>query len=411
MLMYINRALERTFSIVSSEYPVVFLDGPRQVGKTTLLKKLAENDNRAYISLDDLEIRRIANDTPQLFLQIYKPPILIDEVQYAPNLFPYIKMYVDQYHEMGGIWLTSSQQFRFLRGITESLAGRIAIISIFGLSLDEIRGQTDMGQFLPTFEALAERYNYFKQFEYMDIFEHIIRGGMPILYTNRAMDRDRYFKNYINSYISRDAVDYYGINSPSLFYKFLIACSARVAQLVNYSSMATEIGISVPTAKSWVQVLEAMGIVFLLPPYEKTRIKSITKTPKLYFMDTGFAAYLAGWPNGAVLEKSVQSGALFENLAISEIKKSIENVNDSTTRLYFYRDKNLREIDLLIEKERVIYPLEIKKSVNIDKAMIRNFAVLHSLVDYRIGNGGIVYPGNKILPLDDENYAIPIHLV
>lgn len=409
--MYIERSLEKTFMLVSEEYPVVFLDGPRQVGKTTLLHKLAEKDNRTYISLDDLEIRRIANDTPQLFFQLYKPPLLIDEIQYAPNLFPYIKLQVDSNHKNGDFWLTSSQQYRFLRGISESLAGRIAIVSLFSFSLDELRNKATSELFSLTLDYLTKKIPFCDKIAYMDIFDYIARGGMPMLNINKDMDRDRYFKNYINSYISRDAVDYYGINNPNLFYKFLIACSARVGQLINYSSISTEIGISMPTAKAWMQVLEAMGIVFLLHSFEKTQIKSITKTPKLYFMDTGFASYLMGWPNGKILEKSIQSGALFENLVVSEIKKNIESINDSTTKLYFFRDKNQREIDLLIERNRVIYPLEIKKSLNLDKSMIKSFDVLENMLDYTIGEGGIIYPGDKIIPLNEKNYSIPIYLI
>ena len=402
----LKRSLKNIIENLSQAFPVLLLTGSRQIGKTTLLESCA-NENRAYITLDDLEERTIAKNDPSLFLQMHKTPLIIDEIQYAPELFSYIKMHVDKNQNPGDFWLTGSQRFQLMKGITESLAGRVAVIDMLGLSAKEISGKADQSaHFLPVREWINSAQKSSTSTSIDEIFEKIWIGSFPKMVVDRGNFRDIFFKSYVQTYIERDVRSIIGVSNELSFYKFLTATAARTGQLLNYSELARDVDIDSKTAKAWLSVLQASGIVQLLEPYHNNVTKRIIKTPKLYFLETGFCAYLTGWDSPKSLAAGAMSGAILETYVFGEILKSYWN-NGKSLCIYFYRDTDQREVDFLIEQNDVLYPVEVKKTATPSMNASKNFDALKTLKK-TIGTAAIVCLREKDISLSQDMVAIPV---
>lgn len=404
--MYIERKIEVKMQYLAEHFPVIVLTGARQTGKTTLIKKtVGKNKDITYVTLDYPRLRDFARNDPELFLQQYTPPVIIDEIQYAPELLPYIKIAVDQNRTSGQYYLTGSQMFRMMKNVSESLAGRVGLLSLYGFSRAEIL-KTEEIPFLPDklLELKAEE-------TITTVFDKIYRGSMPRLVADEALDPEDYFGEYLQTYLERDIRDLLEIRNESKFQKFLACTAARTGQELNLSDIGKDVGIDSKTAESWLSLLVSSGIVYLLHPYSGNTIKRIVKRPKLYYMDTGLACYLSMWNNPRALENSAMAGAMFETYVVSEIIKQYSNAGmDPRSRLAYYRDNNGREIDLIILENGMLYPIEIKKSADPGKAALKNFSVLSSLPD-NIGKGAVICLSSNYYPLDNSNWVVPLGML
>ncbi len=401
-MKYINRLAEDVIKKQEKMFKTIIVTGARQVGKTTMLKNIKPDIN--YITLDDMILNQAAVEDPDLFLKSNKPPIIIDEVQRAPDLLRYIKIQVDNSEEKAQYYLTGSQKFNLMQNVTESLAGRIGILNLLGLSLREIKKIKFNEPFLPTEEYLNKRRKFEKEISYDEIWNIIHKGSMPALYQNES-DVDMFYSMYLRKYIEQDVRNATKIGEVLVFFKFMTALASRIGQLLNLNSIANEVGITIPTAQRWLSILAASNIVYILEPYYNNIMKRAVKTPKIYFLDTGLAAYLTKWKTSEVLEAGTMSGNFFENYVIVEIVKSYYNSGELRPPLYFYRDKEKREIDLIIEENGKLYPIEIKKTAKPEKAMIDNFKALEGVKE--IGEGGIICMYDNIINLDEKNKVIP----
>ena len=397
---YIKRDLERKFLHMSSAFKAVMVVGARQVGKSTMLKHLAETQDRAYVTMDNVQLREFARSDPRQFLQIYRPPILIDEVQKAPELFEEIKMICDESDERGRFWLTGSQSKKLVKKAGDSLAGRLCILKMYSLSAREKLGVCPESDLDFSLISLAKRAKLFPKNDLLSTFESIWRGGLPDVRDKDEEQLGEYFNSYIETYLMRDAVDDYGINDTEGFRRFLRACAAFTGQLVNYNDLGSSAGVSGVTAKDWVNVLRSMGIVFLLEPYSSNEIKRLVKTPKLYFCDTGFCAYLSSWTSRDVLMNGAASGHYYENYVIGELVRHYA-YGKNKVNLNFYRDNKMKEIDLIIEENGVIHPVEIKKASVPDKSAARQFGALKS-GERNIGAGAVICMSDAVLPLGGD---------
>lgn len=401
-MKYIKRNAEEVIKKEEKLFKAILITGARQVGKTTMLKNLKPNIN--YITLDDMILNQSAQEDPNLFLKSNKPPIIIDEVQYAPDLLRYIKIAVDNSEEKAMFYLTGSQQFHLMKNVSESLAGRIGIVNLLGLSLREIKEIDFNKPFMPTDEYLKSREEHKIDISYDEIWDIIHKGTMPALYQEES-DSELYYSMYVNTYIERDVRNLTQVGDTLSFLKFMISLASRIGQLLNLNSVANEVGISLPTAQRWLSILISSNIVYLLEPYYNNIIKRAVKTPKIYFLDTGLAAYLTKWKNKDVLEAGNMAGNFFENFVIVEVIKSYFNTGELRPPLYFYRDKDKKEIDLIIESNGMLYPIEIKKSARPTKEMIENFNVLNKIG--KVGQGAIICMYDKVQNLDEKNKIIP----
>lgn len=401
-LKYIKRSAENVIKRQEKLFKTILVTGARQVGKTTMLKNLKSNIN--YITLDDMILNGLAKEDPKLFLKSNKKPLIIDEIQYAPDLLRYIKMEIDGSEEKAMFYLTGSQQFHLMKNVSESLAGRIGILNLLGLSLREIKEIGFQDPFIPTEEYLIKREKKHIDISYSEIWNIIHKGTMPALYQEEN-DFEMFYSMYVNTYIERDVRNLTQVGDTLAFLKFMTALASRIGGLLNLNAVANEVGISVPTAQRWLSILVSSNIVYLLEPYYNNIMKRAVKTPKVYFLDTGLVSYLTKWKNKDVLESGNMSGNFFENFVIVEIIKSYYNNGELRPPLYFYRDKDKKEIDLIIEQNGKLYPVEIKKSANPNKDMISNFKVLEKVGE--VGAGGIICMYDKIVNLDEKNRVIP----
>ena len=408
-MIYIERALERKFLRMSSFFKAVLVTGARQVGKTTMLKHLAEGQNRTYISMDNTMARTLAQTDPVLFFQTYKPPIIIDEIQKAPELFEQIKIMCDETEERGLFWLTGSQQYKMMKNISDTLAGRIGILELYSFSKNEVDGETFTNKMDFSLSCLLERQKMAKKNDIVDVFEHIWRGGMPDALKADNEQRQEYFNSYIETYLMRDVAEAGGITDSVRFRKFLNACAALTAEQVNYKILAEAAEISQPTAKEWLRILQGLGIVYLLQPFANNELKRLTKTPKLYFCDTGLCAYLSMWLTRDTLMQGAASGHYFENYVVIELLKNFSYSADKAN-LTYYRDSNAKEIDVIVEENGLAHPLEIKKSANPDRREIKKYDVLDKTTLER-GSGGIVCMCEEVIPIDQKNCFIPCNLI
>ncbi len=408
-MKYIKRELERKFMQMNSFFKVILVTGARQVGKTTMLRHLAEGTDRTYVSLDDLMARELAQTDPALFLQTYKPPILIDEVQHAPQLFEHIKLMCDNSEETGQFWLIGSQQYNTMKYVRETLAGIIGILELYCLSQREKNGILFDDPLNFSFENLKERQSVIPPNDITEVFEHIWRGGMPQVQNADEEMWQEYYSSYVDTYLMRDVAELGGVTNSAKFMKLLKTCAALTAEQLNYSTLATATDISEPTAKDWIRILEGLGIIFLLQPYSNKELKRLVKTPKLYFCDTGLCAYLSMWLTRDTLMNGAASGHYFENYVITELIKNFA-YGKTKANIYYYRDSNAKEIDVFLESDGFIHPLEIKKSASPDRKEVRKYELLDKALIPR-GNGGIVCMCDKPLPIDEKNSFIPSNLI
>ncbi|RAU91796.1 ATP-binding protein [Paenibacillus sp. YN15] len=407
---YIGRNMQDVFLKLNEQYPAVLITGPRQVGKTTMLQKLMELEgrNRNYVSLDDLNERSLAKSDPAMFLQIHKPPIFIDEVQYAPELFTYIKISVDRNQRPGDFWLTGSQLFKLMGGVQESLAGRVALLHLSSLSQQEIYGG-QAGAFTLDLDWLSMRQKDIQPVSTPQLFDRIFLGGMPALVSKKYEDRNIFYSSYFNTYLERDVRDLSGTVDSLKFLNFITAVAARAAQMVNYKGIADDCDIDQTTAKSWLRILETLGVIFYLHPYSNNVLKRTVKTPKLYFYDTGLVCYLTKWSSAETAMNGAMNGALLENYVVSEIQKSYQNTGKEAF-LYYYRDKDAKEIDLLMEGDGQLYPIEIKKTATPEKKLINAFSVIEKSPLQR-GTGAVLCMAEKLSAFNQENLIVPISLI
>lgn len=406
---YIERTLERKFLNMNSFFKAVLVTGARQVGKTTMLKHLAKDQNRTYVSMDDMMIRTLAKSDPVLFFQTYRPPIIIDEIQKAPELFEQIKIMCDESEERGLFWLTGSQHYGMMKNIRETLAGRIGILELYSLSKREVEKYHFTDELDFTLSCLLERQKVVKKNNIVDVFEYIWHGGMPGVLKADAEQRQEYFNSYIETYLMRDVSEEGGITDSVRFRKFLTACAALTAEQVNYKTLAEAAEISQPTAKEWLRLLQGLGVIYLLAPYANNELKRLTKTPKLYFCDTGLCAYLSMWLTKDTLMNGAASGHYFENYVVMELIKNFTYA-PSKVQLTYYRDSNAKEIDVFVEENGVIHPLEIKKSANPNKREIKKYELLDK-INLKHGDGGIICMCEQVVPIDEKNCFIPCNLI
>lgn len=407
-MKYITRHLETVVNQVTKEYPVVLVTGPRQVGKTTMLQKLMEDTDRGYVTLDDLNERAIAKTDPELFLQLHKPPVLIDEVQYAPELFTYIKIYADSHHEPGAFWLTGSQIFKLMRGVQESLAGRVAVLSLTALSQGEIYGGT-MKPFTIETDALSARKTGKKKADTKAVFERIYQGSMPVIVSGAISNNQIFYNSYLTTYIERDVRELSDSIDSLKFYNFITAVAARCGQILNVADIARDADINQTQAKNWLGILETLGIIFYLHPYSNNMLKRLVKTPKLYFYDTGLVCYLTKWSSAETLECGAMNGAILENYVVAEIMKTYLN-SGRETYLYYYRDKDAREIDIVLEHDGVLNPIEIKKTANPGTELTKTFHLLDRSSTPR-HKGAVICMKPELSAIDRDNFIVPVWMI
>ena len=402
----LERAIQPVIEKAGRGFPVLLLTGMRQIGKSWVMERTM-NKNRSYVTLDDLKARALAKSDPQRFIEENPPPVIIDEVQYAPELFTYIKIYADKAKKNGLFWLTGSQKYRLMKGVQESLAGRVAILDMLGFSYKEIIGKPKSSTpFLPSLN-LAKKEPASKSLTSPEVFQLIWQGSFPRIITNKhaAKMRKVFFDSYIQTYIERDVKDFHNIENELAFYNFLVAAAARTGQLLNYSNLARDVSIDIRTAKLWLEILERSGLVYLLYPYSSNVAKRTIKTPKLYFLDTGLASHLCSWDTADTLRNGAQGGAMLESYVFAEILKSYWH-NGESPNIYFYRDTDQKEIDFVLEKNMTLYPVEVKKTANPNPGDCKSFKNL-SVFGKKTGTGAVVCLYGKTASIDKNIISVP----
>jgi len=407
--MYRNRYLESFIKEITKSFPVILLTGPRQVGKTTLLEYLGkkETPHRNYVSLDEFGPRTLANEEPELFLERYKPPLIIDEIQYAPGLLQRLKVLVDRTKKNGQYWLTGSQHFTLMQGVSESLAGRVAIIKLLGLSQGEEYKINNDGMAFRPGGIIAKPI---KGLSGVDaVFNRIIRGTFPRFLHREAPPIQTFYGSYLQTYVERDVRSLAKITNLSAFEKFLRLAAARSGQLLNLSDLARDAQIAVSTAKEWLSILEASFQIYLLRPYFNNISKRQIKTPKLYFLDTGLVCYLTGWHNSEVTSQGAMAGNLLENYVIVEIIKSYWH-RGLEAPIWLWRTKDGYEVDLIIEESGQLFPVEIKMSMRPDKNMLKGIYSLRKSCK-NTGHASVVCLVKNQYPFDRDIDIIPVSCI
>ena len=403
--MYIKRHIEEVIKAAVNEKGALCVTGARQVGKSTVLKTMFSSHKE--LTLDDRRLLRFALEQPEEFFVQFEPPVYIDEIQNAPSLFPYIKIHIDKTGDKGMFLLSGSQRYEMMSNVTESLAGRINLIDLYGLSLREIMGDGFRGEFVPTKDFLNKRKP--KQIKYNEIWENIWRGFFPEIVAG-GTNWSRFYSSYVRTYLDRDVSKLGQVGNLLQFEKFMVSMAARTGQLLNIADVAKDVGISQQTAEKWLSVLIASNLVFVLKPYHNNVLKRLIKTPKVYFLDTGLASYLIGWDNAQVLQNGAMSGAIFETFVIGEIIKSWSNKDGVTPTMnfFFFRDKEGNEIDLLIKRGDTLHPIEIKKAINCDKNDITAFKQLDKIPDIKRKEGCVVCMADDVFPITPTDKAVGV---
>ena len=407
--MQFRRHADEAINKLSKMFGAVLVTGARQVGKTTLLREVA--GDVGYITLDDKIQHMNAVEQSRTFFMDNPPPIFVDEVQYAPSLFPQIKIILDKEKKKGQFYLSGSQQFEMMKNVSESLAGRLGILKLSGLSLRELYGVPFRTPFLPTDEYFTHRQIKKTDIPYEEVWNIIHRGSFPELCANPDYDWQMFFAAYVSTYIERDMRDFAQVGDEVKFTKFMTVTASYTGQLLNVASLARDMGVSQPTAERWLSILVASNLVYLLKPYYNNITKRTVKTPKLYFLDTGLAAYLTRWNSPEVMKNGAMAGAFFETFIIGEIIKSYGNTGILDLPLYFYRDRDGNEIDLLIEDGGTLYPIEIKKHADPEKSDIARFGLLDKIPGIERGQGGVVCLYDSLVTLQGNDRVIPITLI
>ena len=409
----IARHAEKIIERLATEYPAVLVIGARQTGKTTLLRKITEKKSVPYLTFDDPSEELSAKNDAKTFIEFHQPPFMFDEIQYVQELFRYLKIEIDKNRTNGMYYLTGSQQFHLMEAATESLSGRIGIVQLYPFSERELLGDSFTEPFIPTKEYLLERNSYLlkakTEFSVQKTWKSIHRGFFPEVALEKVTPND-FYANYLKTYIERDIRKLTQVADELQFMQFISVVASRTSQLVNYSDIADECSISEVTAKKWLSLLVTSGLVYLLKPYSMNVEKRIVKTPKLYFMDTGLAAYLTKWTNPEVMQNGAMSGAFFETYAVAEVIKSFAN-KGLEPPIYFYRDKDKIEIDLLIEQNGTVFHIEIKKKASPDSNDAKNFFITSRLKNVKIGQSVVLCNTNSVVSLSKNGVnaiAVPI---
>ena len=409
-MSYIHRELEEVMLSVTKEWPVVIVTGSRQVGKTTMLQHLMEGTGRNYVTLDDISERAVAQSDPAMFLQLHKPPILIDEVQYAPQLFSRIKQLADQDKIPGAYWLTGSQTFRLMRLAGESLAGRACILRMSSLSQGEMYGSGSASPFSVELEELLERAKIRALADTPAMYDRIFKGSMPALASGEVSNRNLFYSSYLQTYIERDIRDISGDIDAALFSRFITAVACRAGQMINYADISNDVdGMRSERIKEWLGLMEQSGIIFYLHPYSNNLLKRTVSKPKLYFWDTGLVAYLTKWLTPESLSVGAMSGAILENYVVSEIIKTYYNAGEMPG-IYYYRNNDAKEIDIILEADGQLHPCEIKRTATPGAGLTRTFKVLDKGSVPR-GMGAILCMHDNISAIDSQNLIVPVWVI
>jgi predicted AAA+ superfamily ATPase len=407
--LFYARHADETIRKLSGMFGAVLVTGARQVGKTTLLQEVT--GDMGYVTLDDMIQLVSAVEQSGTFFKDNPPPVFVDEVQRAPNLFPQIKIILDKEKKKGQFYLSGSQQFEMMKNVSESLAGRLGILNLPGISLRERYGVSFREPFLPTDEYFNGRKKEKADIPYGDVWNIIHRGSYPELCANPDYDWKMFFAAYVRTYIERDVRDLAQVGDEIKFMQFMTVAASCTGQLLNLASLARDVGISQPTAERWLSILVASNLVVLLAPYHNNITKRTVKTPKLYFLDTALAAYLTRWNTPEVMKPGAMAGAFFETFVIGEIIKSYANRGILDVPIYFYRDRDGNEIDLLIEDGGMLYPIEIKKHADPDKSDVMNFRLLDRIPNIRRGQGDVICLYDNLTTLQGNDRAIPVSLL
>lgn len=411
-MKYIKRHIEEYVQKADRSFKSVLVTGARQVGKSTLLKHLFPN--RAYLTFDDPLLLEQTRREPGLFFRNHPCPVTLDEIQYIQELFPYIKMICDESEENGLFTLTGSQSFHLMKHVSESLAGRISILELPGLSLREMDGISFCKPFIPTEEYISERKKYYKKCK--NIWKLIHRGSYPALYETNV-DWQMFYSSYVQTYLSRDINDLTKVSDHMKFMRFLTAMAARTGQILNYSKVAEQSDITAATAKEWTSVLEASGLIYILQPFSNSALNRAIKTPKLYFRDTGLACFLTRYQTADTAMNGALAGELFETFVVSEILKSFSNAGiDYRMNVTYYRGKDKlpnreSEIDLIIEDGETLFPIEIKMSSNPRLSMTNSFDVIDKIKGKKRGLGILLCLYDKPLLMNDRTLALPVEYI
>lgn len=405
--MYIHRHIEKTIKELEKMYKAILITGPRQSGKTTFL--LNYKSNIELLNFDDPSLRNSVISSPNEFFKLHPLPIALDEVQRVPELFLPLKFQIDKSSKKAQCYLSGSQSFLLMKNVSDSLAGRLGIINLLGLSQREKFKSNFNKEFYPEKE-------YFKNYKgikitYDEVWEEILRGGAPALYENKDYNRKTYWQNYISEYLDRDVRDLSQVGNLLTFHKFMQLLASQVGDLLNMSRMASDLKISTHTVEHYLSILQTSNIIYILQPYYNNLSTRLIKTPKIYFLDTGLLCYLLGWEDSKTLRNGPMAGHIFENYVITEIIKSFYNALNNSPRMYFYRDKDMKEIDLILEKNMTLYPIEIKKHADPNFDDIRSFKVLEKFTNVKIGQGALISFYDKIINITDKIINVPVTLI
>lgn len=400
--MYIRREIEPTIDRLLAQGKVVLITGARQVGKTTTLRHHL-SEGYEYVTLEDPAAFAQAKSDSVLFFDAHALPIIIDEIQRVPELFSTVKWIVDQSDERGRVVLTGSQTYHLMKGVSESLAGRIRIVEMPPLSLRELAGRAAPHKYLP---SLVDRSSATAP-EGFDLWTHIQRGSMPEL-QDLAIDWDGFYADYVRAYLERDVRDLINVKDEAKFYDFMVACAARSAQLFNASDIASAIGVDHKTVKAWLSVLQASGIIRIVEPFFPNVEKRLSKTPKIFFMDTGLVCHLTRWTGPEQLRRGAAAGHVFETFVVSEILKSHMNAGANLRDIWFYRDAKKREIDLVVQDGRILHPVEVKMGAQVGKDAVKSFSCLEGLDGYELGFGHVVCLTHEAYLLTSNVQSVPV---
>lgn len=408
-MQYIKRTLENKIIELSKEYSCIILVGPRQVGKTTMLRHIMGGTERREVSLDDMTERKMAQTDPALFLELHPAPILIDEVQYAPELFSYIKIQIDNGAAPGSYWLTGSRAFKLMELAQESLAGRAAILHMSSLSQTELYGDGDTSPLSISIQDIMSRKAHLTAASPSEMYERIWHGSMPGHRSGRYTDRDVFYSSYVQTYIDRDVSDMIPGVDKLMYADFIRAAACRAGQMLNVHDIAQDVGVSDDTAKRWLAVLEKSAIIFYLRPYSNNLLKRTVKTPKMYFFDTGLVAYLTKYSSPEILMNGAINGAILENYIVAEIQKTFHN-SAKECLMHYYRDKDSNEIDMVFESDGELHPMEIKKSTNPGTELVGAFKILDKASVPR-GTGAVICLREEFSAIDRQHYIIPVWMI
>ncbi|MCD7818497.1 MAG: ATP-binding protein [Lachnospiraceae bacterium] len=407
-MKYIPRDIEHKITALNRDYSCLLITGPRQVGKSTVLEHLMKPD-RKRVTLDDLQERSLARRDPAMFLQIHDAPVMIDEVQYAPELFPYIKIAIDNGAPAGSFWLTGSRMFTLMEPAQESLAGRTVILQMTSLSQHEIYGSGANAPFTVSLPDIKSRAATHASANLNEVYTRIWQGAMPGHVSGKSTDRDVFYSSYLATYIDRDVSEEIEGVDKLLFHDFVRAAACRVSQMLNVHDIAKDVGVTDATAKNWLSVLEKSGVIFYLRPYSNNLLQRTVKTPKLYFFDTGLVTFLTRYSTPDILANGAINGAILENYVVAELRKSWLN-DGKDCPLWYYQDKDSNEIDAVLESDGQLHPLEIKRSVNPGTELTGAFKILDKSAVPR-GMGAVLCMREELTAIDQQNLVVPVWMI